>query len=273
MLENFRELSQFQMTYYDIITDKINKDCKILFLSDLHSKEYGTDNCKLLASAKEAKPNIILVGGDMIIGRIAGYNEKTVEFIKELSKIAPVYYALGNHEQRMQEEKELYGDLYEQYVSALVDAEVHFLINKTQSIVEENINITGLNIPMVAYEKLKKYDKYSVQDMEAVIGEMKDDTKYNVLLAHNPTYMSIYKQWGADLILAGHFHGCAVRIPGIGGIISPQFHFLPKYSGGCYKSKDKNVIVSRGLGEHTIKVRIFNMPELIVLNLVKEQKF
>lgn len=270
VVENIRELNRFKMTYYDIFTDKIRRDCKVLFFSDMHNKQYGTDNEQLLECARKEKPDIILLGGDMIVGRIRGYNTDTVAFICELSKICTVYYALGNHEQRMKDEPELYGDLFEKYVEEFRGYDVRFLMNETRDILGKNIRVTGLNIPMKAYDKIKKYKDYSVNAMEQAIGKLQDEEKYNILLAHNPTYMHIYRRWNADLILSGHFHGCAVRLPKIGGIITPQLHLFPKYSGGLYNKKYEDIVVSRGLGDHTLKLRLFNIPELIVLNLVKK---
>ena len=84
-----------------------------------------------------------------------------------------------------------------------------------------------------------------------------------ILLAHNPAFSEIYKEWGADLVLAGHLHGGLVRVPGFRGIITPQLKLFPKYSGEMRKDKNQAVIVSRGLGMHTIKIRLFNKAEVV----------
>ncbi len=77
--------------------------------------------------------------------------------------------------------------------------------------------------------------------------------------------MKAYLSWGADLVLSGHLHGGIVRIPGFRGVISPGFELFPKYSGGCCREGSQTAVVSRGLGSHTIPVRLFNEAELIVL--------
>lgn len=71
---------------------------------------------------------------------------------------------------------------------------------------------------------------------------------------------------GADLILSGHFHGGVLRLPGIGGLIAPDFRLFPKYSGGIYKEANQTIVVSRGLGVHSMPLRIFNPPELLALH-------
>ena len=81
--------------------------------------------------------------------------------------------------------------------------------------------------------------------------------------------MDAYLGWGADLVLSGHLHGGLVRIPGFCGIVTPQGFLFPKYSGEMTREGDQTVIVSRGLGTHTLNIRLFNMPELIVIRLKK----
>ena len=91
--------------------------------------------------------------------------------------------------------------------------------------------------------------------------------KYEILLAHNPDYFPEYAGWGADLVLSGHVHGGMMRLPLIGGVVSPAFKFFPKYDGGMFRIGKSVMILSRGLGMHTIPVRIFNPGELVYLKL------
>ena len=89
-------------------------------------------------------------------------------------------------------------------------------------------------------------------------------------LAHNPIYFDSYAWWGADLTVSGHLHGGIIRIPGIGGIITPQAKLFPRYDAGQFKKNGKNLVVSRGLGTHTVNIRIFNPAELSVIRLKGE---
>ena len=63
-------------------------------------------------------------------------------------------------------------------------------------------------------------------------------------------------------MLSGHLHGGIVRIPGIGGVITPQFKLFPRYSGDMYQKDGHISVVSKGLGTHTVNVRLFNPAEL-----------
>ena len=126
------------------------------------------------------------------------------------------------------------------------------------------IRISGLEIPLSAYEKLGKR-KLSVRQIEDRIG--RSDPSYQILLAHNPAYVQQYEAWGADLVLSGHVHGGLVGLPWIGGVISPDFRLFPAYSAGIYRDPKTDVVVSRGLGVHSVPIRFMNPAELVVLEL------
>ena len=98
-----------------------------------------------------------------------------------------------------------------------------------------------------------------------------DDQYYTVLLAHNPEYFEAYAEWGANLTVSGHVHGGVVRVPFWGkGVISPRLRLFPKYDGGIFEQSGKIMLLSRGLGEHTIPIRVFNPGELWVIDFEKQ---
>ena len=77
--------------------------------------------------------------------------------------------------------------------------------------------------------------------------------------------------WGADLTLAGHFHGGTIRIPVLGGVMTPQYQFFLPWCAGTFEKDGKMMAVSRGLGTHSINIRIHNKPQLLVLDLQPEE--
>ncbi len=127
------------------------------------------------------------------------------------------------------------------------------------------LRITGLEIPLECYSHFKRVPMPE-GTMEERIGKAKKED-YEILMAHNPAYMKEYLAWGADLVLSGHLHGGIVRFPGGVGAISPAFSLFPKYSGDHYREGSKDIVVSKGLGVHTICVRLFNPAEVVVLEL------
>ena len=268
--EWIREIVTFQVTHYDIASDKLNGleyERKIVFLSDLHNNHYGKNNEKLLDAVKEQKPDLILIGGDMLVGKADVSSKVAESFVSRLTEICPVYYANGNHEQRMKVYSETYGTAFDEYKDQLEKNGVTFVENECVDVNwdECQLKIFGLEIPVGYYKKFRK-QILAVDVVQEQIGKP-DGSCYNILMAHNPTYTNTYLEWGADLILSGHFHGGVVRIPGLGGIITPQWHMFPKYSGELTEKDGKYVVVSKGLGMHTLKIRFLNPAEMVVLHL------
>ncbi len=268
ILESRRESKFFQITEYKISSPKLKgmKDpLKVLFLSDLHNCSYGENNQDLLRAIKDAAPAFIFIGGDMLVRRNGTSYEATLKFLEQLPKICPVYYANGNHEQKLKLEAEFFEQSYKEYKDGLIACGIHMLENESVALdfKGKQVVLTGLEIPLKGYRKFY-HCKLEDSDISECIGEASSD--YQILLAHHPGHIALYKKWGADLILSGHFHGGVLRLPGIGGLIAPDFRLFPKYSGGIYKESNQTIIVSRGLGVHSMPLRIFNQPELLVLH-------
>lgn len=266
--ESIREYRNFRVTHYDLKTPFMepgSTEKKIVFLSDLHNRVYGDDNQGLLESIRKEQPDLILVGGDMLISKMSFSDMPAREFVSCLPEIAPVYYALGNHEQRRKEKR--YHESYFEYRKFLEEAGVYFLENDSAYFEFGNmrVRLTGIELPISTYEKFKKVP-VSTEDIEKLVGPS-DRNCFQVLLAHNPGYFKVYREWGANLVLSGHFHGGIMRIPGWRGVITPQAFLFPKYSGEMTTEGDSTIVVSKGLGTHTIHFRVFNHPEVVVLHL------
>ena len=269
LIEMIRELRDFRMTKYRICSQKLNgikREKKIIFLSDLHNRMYGEENERLLESIRNQHPDLILIGGDMLVRKDGNSYDKTVHFLAKLPGICPVYCANGNHEQKLKELPDKYEQSYEEYKKALTASGIHMLENASETVKldEVPVKLSGLEIPLGAYARFGKKE-LSLKEITDRIGEHGDD--YQILLAHHPGYMKEYLAYGADLILGGHYHGCVVQLPGIGGVISTNFTLFPKYSGGIYPEGEQTAVVSRGLGTHSVPLRLWNWPELIVLEL------
>ena len=269
LIEMIRELRDFRVTKYRICSQKLNgikREKKIIFLSDLHNRMYGEENERLLESIRNQHPDLILIGGDMLVRKDGNSYDKTVHFLAKLPGICPVYCANGNHEQKLKELPDKYEQSYEEYKKALTASGIHMLENASETVKldEVPVKLSGLEIPLGAYARFGKKE-LSLKEITDRIGEHGDD--YQILLAHHPGYMKEYLAYGADLILGGHYHGCVVQLPGIGGVISTNFTLFPKYSGEIYQEGEQTAVVSRGLGTHSVPLRLWNWPELIVLEL------
>lgn len=266
MAEICRESKGFVTKVYEISIPEaqLKEPHNIVFVSDLHNHQYGSGNEKLLAAIREQKPDFVLVGGDIPIARENVSLENAIDFIQKLSREHQIYYSSGNHEQRMRIYPEKYGSMYEQYMESIQDGKLVYLHNESRSVFLENfpMEIVGLEIEQEFYKRFS-HEKLQKERVVQLLGEKK--AVYTILLAHNPEYFEAYAAWGADITLSGHVHGGVVRLPFVGGVLSPSVSLFPKYDGGRKQEFGKEMIISRGLGVHTIPVRLFNPAELVVL--------
>ena len=241
---------------YQISSPKLQTSHRFVLLTDLHGCISGKKNEKLLRMIREQKPDYVCIAGDMTV-KNGLYMDRAIDLMKQLRVQFPVLYAPGNHEIRMPE--------YERYKSMLEQLQVQYLENNNISI-DGNVIIYGLDLPEYWYHKCWQKRKMQQEVLEELLGECRTDS-FSVLLAHNPEYFPWYAKWGADLTLSGHVHGGIMRLPKLGGVISPSLRLFPKYDAGQFEENGHKMVLSRGLGLHHIKLRFFNRPEISVINL------
>lgn len=265
------------VTHYKISDSNIPKEFKgykIVQLSDIHNAVYGKENKGITKKLIAEKPHIIVITGDAIDSRHTD-KEAFMKLAQEIVKIAPCYYITGNHEARFSAE-------YLSTFTSELEAMGVIVLRNEMTVLERNgakTLLVGIDDPLfvtswndkskgtrVAKEieevKLKKQlinEKYNISI---------DETIYKILLSHRPEFMEVYKKEGINLVFSGHAHGGQVRIPFIGGIIAPNQGFFPKYDGGLYKEGKTTMIVSRGIGNSVIPVRVNNRPEIVSLTFI-----
>ncbi len=261
--------TRFVVVKHRIVSPQIKKPYRAVVLADLHNKQYGKGNALLRKTIEELKPDGIWIAGDILTAQPGKSMQVAIELVAALAAKYPVFYGNGNHEHRLKLYPQTYGDMAEEYAKALKKAGVTPMVNCHILLKEHNIVVYGAEIDRHYYKR------FTVPQMEEgylqkLLGKPDADC-YTVLLAHNPDYFPDYAEWGADLVLSGHVHGGMVRIPGGKGVLSPNVRFFPKYDGGMFREGKSTMILSRGLGMHTIPVRLFNPGELIVIDLEEEK--
>ncbi|WP_175560050.1 metallophosphoesterase [Butyrivibrio sp. YAB3001] len=264
----YHDVHCFVVRSYDIETDKIVGDYSFAFLSDLHGYSFGKDNSKLLDEIYKISPDAVLCAGDMLTGHKIGGEIQYQTGLKLLSALAtryPVYMSNGNHEHKIKDYKRCFGDVYDVYKQKLIDSGIIFLENDSFSIDSKNIRITGLDLELDYFQKVIKKEM-NYEHVKELVGDSSPD-EFQILIAHNPQYFDNYAKWGANLTVSGHVHGGIVRIPFLGGVISPSIALFPKYDGGKFEIDGKYMVLSRGLGTHSIHVRMFNPCELDIIRI------
>lgn len=257
--------NRFVVREHVFADDRIRRACRAVVLADLHNKRYGRDNAQLLAAIRELKPDMILVAGDLFNAKPGARLDIALHLLEELAKDYPVYYGNGNHEQRVRLYPDTYGDMAERYAEGLAGIGIEPLINAHVQLDDYGIVIYGAEIDR-SYYRRRGVRPMPEDYLQSVLGKA-DKSRYSILLAHNPDYFPQYAAWGADLTLSGHVHGGMVRIPFVGrGVASPSIRLFPKYDGGRFDENGSTLLVSRGLGMHTIPIRLWNPGELLVVD-------
>jgi len=236
-----------------------NTELRLCLMSDLHNNK--KDLLRLSERIREFAPDMILLAGDLV-DKHKTENKQAEAFLFALSKLGvPMYYSEGNHELTLSEQ---YPEEWQNYLSAIQE-KVRFLDNETVSFTVHNvpISVSGLSLPSEYY---KKGSLYKNEDLLPEL-PIKKNT-FHVMMAHNPEYASLYEKYHADLIVSGHLHGGLLRLPFLGGVVSPRLRLPKGCDAGLVKLPEENyMFVSRGLGSHTIPLRFFNRVEVNFLVL------
>ena len=253
--------------HYELQSAKVQNgnSVRIVVIADLHSHLYGENQHVLLDKIKEQKPDIIALVGDIVDDERNELSER--QFLDGVADIAPAYYVIGNHEV-WSGEWELIKDMVASYG-------ITVLTNDSETITINGIDlcIGGVEDPDVFPISHDEQIRAMTSDKQMLEGflSLSHDT-YNVLLAHRPERFEEYQKYGFDLVLSGHAHGGQVRIPGIiNGLMAPNQGLFPKYAGGEYNENSQTMVVSRGLSYNPRLPRIFNPPEVVVVDIVGKE--
>ena len=244
---------------YEVEVPESLSGLRILLLSDLHCNPLICKNERVLRRFREEKPDVILLAGDMISKYGKKANLRVPAFLKRLTEIAPVIYGMGNHEEVLRTD---FPEQFAEYRKVVEEMGISFPDNETVSLVLQgkNIEFAGLTLEHKYYFK-KKQQELPTEATEELFLENPENT---ILLAHFPDHFPAYAKL-APFVVSGHNHGGIIRLPVIGGIISPQL-YLPPYTRGCYTEGDSTMVVSAGIGSHSLPARLFNRVEYCVIN-------
>ena len=228
---------------------------RIAVVSDLHAAVFGKDNEKLYEAVRSGNPDMIALTGD--VTDAAGQVDGVIETVRELVKIAPVYYITGNHEWEKGEVQELFARLPETGTTVLRNE----VLPLTRD--GESIYIVGLEDPNGPADMKKPWQVFA----EIPTG----DDIFSLTLVHRNTGLEAIAELGTDLVLCGHGHGGMIRLPFTDGLFGHNFALLPSYTSGEYTIGATSIVVSRGVGNHTGIPRIGNNPHVPIVVLKAEK--
>lgn len=246
-----------EVTNYSIEISSLPKELdglKIAHLSDVHLPKNASSINGLVSTVQNQHPDLILITGDIIDSSADISNCGLSQLAKELSKVSPTFAVTGNHE--------YWNGNVPLWKKILEENNVLILENKSIE-----INIKGTKLTLIGIE----------DEQPLSIMPHKNKTYPNpvILLAHRPERWQTYTSFNnlkPDLVLTGHAHGGQFRIPFLGGLISPNQGFFPKFTSGLYSlNNTSKMIVSRGLGNSIIPFRFNNRPHLPIITFTKNR--
>lgn len=237
-----------------IETQKSIEPCTMVYFTDTHfGKYYDVSHArKIVEKINEAKPDIVVFGGDLFDNFARDRDKIDFQYLKEeLQKIEVKigkYAVWGNHD---------YGGgairIYEDFMTSC-----GFEILDNESVELANYGI-----------KLIGYDDYLMGWTDPSLYKIESDL-FNVIIAHEPIVSQFIESRSENFLLSGHTHGGQVSIPFITN------KFLPEGSGqfrkGFYTEKDINTAISlkmytsSGIGMTRYPFRFLNIPEIIQIN-------
>lgn len=248
---------EYELRFYQMVSDRVSRNIRFVLISDLHLREYGEDNIRLIADVSALKPDVILLGGDLVTYNEDSY-DNMLSLCGKLAGIAPVYGVMGNHE-----DEKIFLDNDSELSERFAATGVTILRNRAETleIGDDRIELVGVS------GNASGFEKYGGR--ECMEGLSEEYEGFRVVMAHIPTlFPDALQDYAFDLGVAGHTHGGVVRLPKFGGLYSAEEGFLPTYCGGKYAlDNGGSLVVSRGMGSSGKIPRVFNLPELVVIDV------
>ena len=258
--------TDLEISIYNIQTTKeISANIKIAVITDLHNGYYGWEQKELVGAIDKENPDLIFLVGNIVDEKIPMTG--TIDLMENIYRKYNIYYVTGNSEYNSKRINEIKDTFLSYGVKILEGTTDKFLLNDTTN----HVYISGIDDPDSLHTN-------SLLQVKRAYDQIENHSKFKILLAHRPEKIEEYLERDYDLIVSGHGNGGYWRIPYIfnNGLFAHDQGFFPKYTSGLHQHKRKehitNHMLSRGLSKKTLAPRIFNRPELVIINIVQERK-
>ncbi len=253
---------QFIERVYSVSTTKISQPVRIALLTDLHQTRYGERSERLVAAIERSAPDLVVFGGDMTDLRAEPVVFRNL--LDQLGERYPLAFVAGNHEVWTEQLVEI-KEMVKAHGGMVLDG-----VCVNLELREQRMTLCGLDDPVAGSQRYKT-------QLEKVFSSERSPEVFSLMISHRPEWrrIKLFVEAGFDLILSGHTHGGQIRIPGLlNGLFAPNQGLFPKISGGEYFHQQTVQIVSRGLTRDSFGFpRIFNQPELVIIDLKPQKNF
>ena len=251
--------SRIAVPHYQIEHEKLSGTVRVALITDLHSCDYGAGQRELLDAVAAEQPDLVLLGGDIVDDDPSLPAENAYAVVRTLAEQYPTYYVTGNHEFWSGQAEEIKENMAACGAAVLAGTWEDVAVNG------QSLRICGVDDPAAG--------EAAWTEQLGGGGEAADTSRFTIRRTQGPERVEAYMQYDFDLTAAGHAHGGQWRVPGlINGLLAPNQGLFPKYAGGLYRLGGQTMVVSRGLARESTRIpRLFNRPELVVLDLAPKE--
>lgn len=257
----FFSYNMLSRSVYEYQNEKLTAGIKAVQLTDLHNRQFGKNNRRLIKKVRKEQPDVIFLTGDML-NDSENRTDIVEKLIRALCEIAPVYVSFGNHEIAYMEVKE------QEHADLVQLMEQAGAVVLEQEYIDTEINGQEVRIGgLYGYVLAEDWEDGSEQRF---MERFEDTDRFKILLSHMPDGLITWKSmehWKVDLVFSGHLHGGQIRIPFVGGLYGPEVGYFPEYTKGMYECGYGTMILSAGLGSSGMVPRIHNLPEIVICEM------
>lgn len=256
---------------YSVSSEKINAPIRVVFLSDLHGRSFGTENSRLLKKIAAQEPDLIALVGDIFNNNADPAEiDAMCALIHACRSIAPVYFGLGNHESA--------------YINR-ISTDLLTRITEAGAVILDNnyydLDIKGSPFRLGGYmgyyyqAHMMTADPQQARWEREFTKDFENTDRFKLLLNHIPTS---WLDWNyidthpVDLVLSGHYHGGVVRVPLLEkGLFAPYIGWWPPFTKGLFTGAKASCILTTGMAGSYGLPRFFNPPEICVVDVIPQK--
>lgn len=251
----YYDTNVFKVNYVEFQTNKIPKGAEITILqiSDVHNKDFGNENERLIEVSKKLNADIIVLTGDLV-DRSTENLSSVYSLIEGLKLVNDnIFFVSGNHEWDNRFKQELLTGLEQRGITILNNKSTKLFIGGKE------LNLVGIDDESTNHENLD------------IAFKRLEEAYYTVLLSHSPGVVESYENIAADLILSGHTHGGQIRLPIVGAIVAPNQGYFPEYDKGVFEiGPNQYLYIDSGLGTSVAPVRFWNQSQISLIKVSGE---
>ncbi|MDD4690192.1 MAG: metallophosphoesterase [Eubacteriales bacterium] len=249
-----------RFTYYSNKIGEAFDGYKVCFITDFHNK--GNYE-KVINSVKSTNPDIICIVGDLVDMNTTDFSN-AISLVKGLTEITDVYYSYGNHEVWSTSLTSTKKPIVEEM---LKDTDVIFMNDSVKTIERDGDKLNIIGYGDDVYDDFDGLFRVKAEQRLKNLYNTLDKTVPSILMLHRAQYFDVAANLGFDVVLSGHLHAGLVNIKGVREYVINKHFITSKYVKGEYKEEDSVMYLSAGLAGKGIIPRIFNTPEICVVEI------